>query len=196
MFDNKKTVDTILSALGEQYASLKGADLDIVVCGGSALQALGLIERPTKDVDILAIINNLNEPILAEPLPMLLLQAVDKVARDFQLVKNWMNSGPTSAVTLGLPTGLLERAETRHYGSKLTVRFLSRFDQIHFKLYASADQNGAGKHYQDLLALKPTELEIEVAARWTMTHDPSEGFKQMLNLLIRELGYENVIQRI
>jgi len=196
MFDNKKAVDTILSALGEQYASLKGAELDILVCGGSALQALGLIERPTKDVDVLAILNLENEPILAEPLPKLLLQAVGKVARDFQLVENWLNPGPTSAITLGLPKGLLERAEKRHYGLKLTVRFLSRFDQIHFKLYAAADHSAASKHYQDLLKLKPTEQEIETAARWAMTQDPSEGFKQMLKLLIKALGYENVIQRI
>jgi len=32
---------------------------------------------------------------------------------------------------------------------------------------------GAGKHFDDLIALKPTSDELENAARWTMTHDVS-----------------------
>ena len=61
----------------------------------------------------------------------------------------------------------------------LTVHFASRIDQIHFKLYAMVDQ-GAGKHEADLRALAPTTAELLEAARWTRTHDPSEGFREEL----------------
>ena len=196
MFNNKNKVDAILSALGEQYAALKGEELDLVVCGGSALQALGLIDRTTKDVDVLAKLGLSKEPLLADPLSPLLTEAVRKVARDFNLTDTWLNPGPTSAVTLGLPVGLVERAEKRQYGPKLIIRFISRFDQIHLKLYAAADQHTSGKHYQDLVTLKPTEKEIESAAKWTITHDPSEGFKKMLVNVIKTLGYTNVAERI
>ena len=54
----------------------------------------------------------------------------------------------------------------------MTVYFIGRLDQIHFKLYAAADQRD-GTHLADLRALKPTDEELETAARWAMTHDVS-----------------------
>lgn len=45
------------------------------------------------------------------------------------------------------------------------------------------------KHLADLRALEPTPDELVVAARWARTHDPSEGF---LNLLTETLAYLGV----
>jgi Nucleotidyltransferase of unknown function (DUF6036) len=42
--------DELLGALSEQLAAA-GQQFDLVVIGGSALLALGLIERTTRDVD-------------------------------------------------------------------------------------------------------------------------------------------------
>ena len=67
------------------------------------------------------------------------------------------------------------------------MHFASRLDEIHFKLYALVDQ-GAGRHEQDLHALNPTAEELVRAARWTRTHDPSPGFRQMLEQALRYLG--------
>jgi hypothetical protein len=64
-------------------------------------------------------------------------------------------------------------------------------DQIHFKLYALVDQ-GPGKHETDLRALKPTSEELVQAARWTRTHDPSEGFEHALRSALGYLGVEDV----
>jgi len=94
-------------------------------------------------------------------------------------------------VVVGLPTGFLERLEPRVYGSALTVQFASRLDQIHFKLYALADQ-GPGKHEADLRALAPTSAELLQAAGWARTHDPSEGFEQALREALAHLGVEDV----
>ena len=84
---------------------------------------------------------------------------------------------------------------TRKFGKKLIVHFLGRYDQIHFKLYASVDQ-GAGKHFDDLFALKPTSEEIEQAARWSVTHDVSEGFKGSLKILLSHMGFNDVAERL
>jgi hypothetical protein len=118
-----------------------------------------------------------------------------KVARDFNLPENWLNSGPTSAIDLGLPGGIMERVITRKFGQKLTIHFMGRYDQIHFKLYAAVDQ-GAGKHFDDLLALNPTASELESAARWTMSHDVSEGYRQVLKGLLGHMGFGNVAKRL
>ncbi|MBA3420299.1 MAG: hypothetical protein H0U12_00080 [Thermoleophilaceae bacterium] len=81
--------------------------------------------------------------------------------------------------------------EERRYGPALTVHFASRFDQIHFKLYALVDQ-GPGQHESDLRHLRPSEQELIAAARWTRTHDPSPGFRDGLERVLRHLGVERV----
>lgn len=126
----------------------------------------------------------------AEPLPQGLVDARNRVARDFGLSENWLNPGPADLMDFGLPRGFLDRVQTQEFGDGLIVHFASRLDQIHFKLYALVDQ-GAGKHEQDLRALSPTADELIQAARWTRTHDLSEGFREMLERALRYLGVEN-----
>ena len=95
---------------------------------------------------------------------------------------------------MGLPDGLGERLTYTTYGERLTDHFIDRIDHIYFKLYASVDRGGY--HIEDLRALGPTAEEVEAAARWSMTHDVSEGFKMVLRRLLEELGYEDVAKRL
>ena len=186
--DSALTAEDLLCALGEQLAA-RGESYTLAVVGGSALLALGLISRPTRDVDILAIVEN-NELISAQPLPVTLLDAAHIVARDFGLSDEWLNPGPTSLLDLGLPDGFYERAQHRVYGPGLEILFASRIDQIHLKLYATVDQ-GAGKHLNDLEALRPTEQELIDAARWSQTHDPSEGYRSVLASVLAHFGVDD-----
>ena len=199
MFRDQKDVETILSALGEQFEETASKPLELLVCGGSALNVLGLVQRATKDVDVLAYVNRNTAGevsfISADPLNENLITASKKVARDFNLTENWLNAGPASDTDLGLPDGILKRVKTRQYGQKLTIHFMGRYDQIHFKLYAAVDQ-GAGKHFDDLLALNPTPDELEQAARWSMTHVVSKGYLQVLKGLLNHMGYSDVAQRL
>ena len=199
MFQSQKDVENILAALGEQIEKITKDTFELLVCGGSALNILGFIERATRDVDVLAYVKRGDKGeisiIKADPLNPELITAAKKVARDFNLPDDWLNTGPASAVDLGLPNGFMDRVTTRVFGNKLAVHFLGHYDQIHFKLYAAVDQ-GAGKHLDDLLSLNPTADVIERAARWTMTHDVSEGFKQNLKALINYLGFRDVAERL
>ena len=98
-----ETLDVILDALAEQLRSL-GEQMEVVVISGSALTALGLVKRATRDVDLLAIAEN-GELRPAEPLPEALRTARDHIARDFELDENWLNPSPTELLRWGLPTG-------------------------------------------------------------------------------------------
>lgn len=144
MFRDQRDIETILSALGEQLEIISGEPIELLVCGGSALIFLGLVQRSTKDVDILAYIKRTHRGdtsfIKAKPLIPEFIMASKKVARDFNLPENWINTGPTSAVDFGLPEGLMDRVTARAFGRKLTIHFSERYDQIHFKLYAAVDQ--------------------------------------------------------
>jgi len=59
-----------------------------------------------------------------------------------------------------------------------------------FKLYAAVDQGVGSKHAADLRRLDPTRDELLSAARWSRTHDPSDGYHEMLVAMLRELGVE------
>jgi hypothetical protein len=78
----------------------------------------------------------------------------------------------------------------RHYGSGLSIGFISRRDQIFLKLHAAVDRDG-GRHLQDLIELAPTKTELRDAAAWTLTQDPSEGFLFNLNMLLKQIGHED-----
>jgi hypothetical protein len=180
-----ETLGVLLGALGEQLDALDSY-VEIVVIGGSALTALGLVRRATRDVDLLAIADN-GELRLAEPLPGALLSARAAVARDFGLDENWLNAGPTDLIKWGLPNGFMTRVVTRQYGPALVAHFAGRVDQIHFKLFAMVDQGG-GRHETDLRALSPTAAELIAAARWSITQDPSPGYEAVLVEALRYLG--------
>ncbi len=178
-----------LSTLGDLLQD-RGQDFDLVIIGGGALLLLDLIDRPTKDLDVVARIQG-DLWLRARPFPPELARAVGEVAGALDLADDWLNPGPTDLLDLGLPDGFADRVHVRKYGG-LTVRFAGREDQIAFKLYAAADHwPDQSRHLADLRRLSPTAEELLDAARWCRTHDPSEGFRDVLLLpILAELGME------
>ena len=104
-------LDEVLTALGEQLGSA-ATQQALVVAGGSALLALRLVRRATRDVDVLAIAVD-DELVLARPLPVSLVKAAGRVARDFGLAQDWLNPGPTDLLRWGLPEGFRSCVVTR-----------------------------------------------------------------------------------
>ncbi len=194
---DKATIENLLTALGKQIESMKQGPINIVVCGGASLNVLGQVRRTTKDIDIMGIFEreesgklNVKEAVL----PKWFMDAADRVKKDFNLPDNWINVGPTSIVRFGLPKNFEKRLVKKCYSKFLCVYYISRLDQIHFKLYASADRGGY--HVDDLMALKPKNKEIEQAALWSMTHDVSESFRLVLKDLLEKLGFKDVCEKI
>ncbi|MGA2260064.1 MAG: hypothetical protein ABSH28_01370 [Acidobacteriota bacterium] len=194
-----ENLETAMRLLAARLDLAQTEPIGVVVCGGSALIAQGLIQRATKDVDVVALMDSERRLVSPAPLPGSLLKAAKEVARDMGLPDNWLNNGPSrdegGLFQLGLPEGMADRLNERVYGPRLTVFFVGRFDQIHFKLYAAADRRD-GTHLDDLLLLKPTAAELETAARWAMTHDVSPGFRTILKDMLRQVGHESVADRI
>jgi hypothetical protein len=175
--------------------------MNIVVCGGSSLIATGLINRTTKDVDIVAMLDSNENIVEAQPLPEALLQAASKVAASMNLPAFWLNNGPRSIVNprlpnFGLPEGFLQRIKKHMYGSKLNVYFLDRKDQICFKLFAAVDLSEPSRHLDDLNSLMPTDDELYEAVQWVKIQDPSESFTEMMKTMLRITGHERVAEKI
>jgi hypothetical protein len=178
-------LENLLAALGGLLQA-RGHAYTIVTVGGASLLLLRLGIRPTRDLDVVAIADS-GEYRKAEPLPAALVEAARDVGIAAGVGEHWLNAGPAGLMDFGLPAGFAERAEVRRYGT-LTVHIAARFDQICFKLYAAVDQAPASKHLEDLKLLEPSAEELVEAARWSTTHDPSEGYRAQLVALLRMLG--------
>lgn len=181
-------ITAALRALGEILAS-QGEHAAVVVVGGTALIMQGFVERATRDVDVIAISRDppgrerkaIESP---EPLPEALLRAISRVARDYNLPDNWMNTTAGLQWKTGLPTGFEERIHWEQYGG-LWLGLAGRYDLIFLKLYAAADSEGPSSvHYQDLMALQPTDEELDAAARWVRSQDPSAPFARILDQVL------------
>lgn len=196
---NRENLDRALTLLARRLDLSQTEPVQLVVCGGSALIAMGFRQRTTRDMDVVALMNVSHELVSPDPLPDFLLAAAEQVARDLGLFEGWLNNGPSRGegglFQMGLPAGFTGRLTEKKYGPRLTVHFIGRLDQIYFKLYAAADQRD-GTHLNDLRALHPNDAELEAAAHWAMSHDVSEGFKMILKELLTQLGHESVAKNI
>lgn len=179
-----------IDAVGEILAS-QGESVAVVIVGGTAMIVQGFVERVTSDVDIIAIARSINPGTQRtiespEPLPESLVQAISRVARDFNLPEDWMNTTAGLQWKTGLPPGLADRIHWREYGG-LSLGLADRHDLILMKLYAAADSGGPSSvHYQDVLALKPTHDEIDAAANWARSQDTSPEFSRILEQVVEQ----------
>jgi len=141
----------------------RGLSFEVYAVGGGSLLLLGLIDRPTKDLDLVAVVRG-GVFSSAAPLPVALKQASVEVAALVGIDEDWLNAGPADLLRFGLPSGYEARMVTRRFGG-LTVHLAGRFDQICFKLYAAVDQGPRSKHTADLRRLQPGRDEFMAAAR-------------------------------
>ncbi len=205
MFGSREEVERLLRALAERLDLAKVPTVELAVCGGSALQVMGLMRRTvaaTKDIDVFAyVVRTSSGPSLkkCEGFPEFLQREIETVAQDFGLGdKHWLNMVAAGGIDVGtLPDGLTARLHPVAYGPRLVIHYLDRYDQIFFKLWAAADRNHESRHLNDLAAFAPTETELEAAARWVMSQerDP-EPIKQEIRLCLRRLGYEKLATRL
>ena len=194
MIQGVEQVDELLEAVAAVLELEESERFELLVCGGAALNALGLVTRATLDIDVVALVKG-GVDEMAKPLPDSLRRAVERVARARGLPESWLDVEPGDMQPFGLPKGIVDRSHPRIYGPRLLVRFIDRYDQVHFKLHALVDQ-GPGKHLADFKALSPTLEEILAAGRWCMTQDRSEGFRMVLLSALRTLGYEDVAAQL
>ena len=182
-------LETALRALGELLEA-RGLHYEVVLIGGGNLILRGLVTRPTtKDLDLLGEWTADGVKPM-RPMPEPLRVAIVDVGRTYGLASDWVNLGPESLLDLGLPDGFLGRLVRQDYGGLVTW-LTDRVDMVCFKLYAAVDLGPRSRHLQDLRELRPDREELLTAARWTVTHDASPGYRSLLVGTLRQLGVED-----
>ena len=180
-------LEAALETLGEVLAE-RGQAVGLLVVGGGSLLLLGLVQRPTADLDVVGFSGPVGY-IKADRLPDFLTDAVAEVGAALGLGDRWLNSGPAGLIDFGLPEGIESRVTVREYGG-LEVHLPGREDLICFKLYAAVDQGPRSKHVADLRAMEPRDDELLAAARWTRTQDDSSPFLSELCSALTLFGIE------
>lgn len=194
---NVEDINKYLNALSEQLDLLGVCGVDIVVVGGAALSVLGLSQRTTRDIDTMAFLvisQTGDRSLIRAEFDDKLAGAAAAVARDYGLPADWINTRPAGQLDTGLPDGFEERLIPIRYGESLVVYYCSRLDLIHLKLYASVDARG--RHLDDLKAMNPNSEELGVAAKWCLTQDVSEPFRDLLESILEELGHGDIGGRL
>lgn len=183
----RERLEEALETLGALLRARR-TPFEVLVVGGSGLLLLGLIDRPTGDLDVIALRPG-GTFQKVEALPEALDTAVRQVGAALGLADRWLNTGPSSLMDFGLPSGWEGRLTTRRFGA-LSVHLASRQDQICLKLYAAVDRGPDDKHYRDLQSLDPTREELVFAGKWAVTHDASAAFRSELVGCLAALGAE------
>lgn len=182
-------LERALTALGELLAA-DGEDARLVAVGGAALRLLGLVDRTTTDVDVIARVpvaasgRNVQHP---EPLPVPVVRAAAAVARDLGLPSDWLNTEIAAQWRMGLPPGLGDDLTWLRFGGPpggLELGLVGRQTLVTLKLFASVDRGPQSVHFQDLRALAPTRAELDAAAAWVRTQDESPVFGDMVDQVV------------
>jgi hypothetical protein len=196
-FRNAGDIEGALQRLGKRLVYDYAEPISLVVCGGSALNVLNISSRTTRDVDVLATVEETAEGIRLQhdrPFSKSFRDVVADVGRDLGLDEDWLNMGPMDVLAVyGPPRGMTERWERREYGPSLTVYFVSRLDQVHLKLLAAADPKAEPRHLEDLASrIKPTAEEVRAAMEWLLGRKTSPWFRGNVRGAVEALGYDNI----
>jgi hypothetical protein len=192
VFTDREQIDEALRRTGRRLALSQTERLTLLVCGGSALNLSGVLQRPTRDVDVLGMVaTSGSRPIVTDQsLPPELQRIAAVVAEELNLPEDWLNDSALDVQRLGLPSNILRRTVRRDYGPSLTVLSLGRRDLVALKLYASLDGQKGQRHLNDLLLLKPTRAEIAFAVGWLLDRPTSKAFRDAVSTLAAGFGFQ------
>lgn len=181
-----------LMLLSEVMESRRIEPCHLVVCGGVALLAAGVISRSTKDVDVLALRGEVDGEIgAAWPLPDALKEAVAEVAVEMGLPTDWVNASTSLLIgpLEGLPPEVWSDLWEEAYGTRLRISYVGRAGQILLKLNAALDRREP-RDLDDLKALAPTATECHRALRWISESTAMDAVRQQrLNEILKLLGH-------
>jgi hypothetical protein len=156
----------------------RGLRFDAVVIGGAALSLLGVVSRPTKDIDIL--VPEIPQEIhIAARAFAVEIRAAGEILQD-----DWLNNGPASLAD-HLSTGWQERLQDVFDGSALHFRCLGRHDLLCAKLFALCDR---GIDLDDCIALAPTLAELENVLTWLQLQDANPDWPEHVRNTIADVA--------
>lgn len=166
-FDPNMIVPAFDRFLGERALSFSA-----IAIGGAALAIMNVIQRATRDLDL-----------LESQIPSDISQAAKDFARAHSLSPDWLNCGPSS-LARELPPDWRSSLVPLYSGNHLKLSTLSRLNLIRAKLWAMCDRM---RDVDDLVALRPAKSEIQLAVDWVKPLDGNPNWSKHVELTADEL---------
>jgi hypothetical protein len=200
-FSGKAGIEEALKRLNAKMVYAELEPVELVSCGGASLNLMGLVSRTTGDVDIICAVvvsgNGKVQRLANMTMPAQFTELVAEVGREMGLKEEWLNFGPAPLMDFGLPDGLEKRLKRKGYGKCLALHVISRFDQIHLKIYAAMDpKTRIETHLGDLIDLEPTEAEARAAVDWLLKRKTSADFRRKLKEVLDRIGHAKLAEKI
>jgi len=155
-----------------------GLRFEGVVIGGSALGLMGIVQRPTRDFDIL--VPELPPDIASAARAF----AKTQRAAGVDLLDDWLNNGPMQLGDV-LPVGWRERVQPIFEGRVLVLSTLGRSDLLKTKLFALCDR---GTDLLDCIALAPTAEDLAECMPWLEVQDGNEEWPAHVRATVADLA--------
>jgi len=167
----------------DEFLHKEGLKFEGIVIGGAALLLIHVIDRATKDVDVLS-------PEIPEEIKKASIEFAKKNSTLSLNPKEWFNNGPYS-LKRDLPPGWRDRIQKVFDGKSLTLYTLGRMELLKAKLYAACDRN---IDFDDCIALNPTNKELDACFDWVLKGDANplwpKRVKEVFDRLKKELKNE------
>ena len=192
--DHRKAED-MLSALGTVMEEQDIDPVDMVICGAMVLRLLGVTDRPTRDIDGLGLVVEEGDSlVLRKPLMSGEFKAaVERVGSLFNEGRHWFS---TAARVLHddteLPADLIEMAQARSYGKRLTIRLCSRRHMVCLKMWAAVHRGEPD--IGDLIAMEVSAREAEAGAAWCLEQD--REVLPEIQAVLEEVGHGELARRL
>jgi len=164
-------IQNVLSELSKQLPA-EGSVRELYICGGAALNLLGISSRQTADIDV-----------LAPEIDQTLKTAADKVAVELGLEQGWLNNGPIDLLQ-NLHAEWKTGATLVFDSPKLKVFSLGRMDLLKSKVWAACDRL---EDIPDVVAMTPTEQELDQVRDWVLECDASDIWPEIVNQCLEEI---------
>ena len=166
----------------DRYLTEHELRFEAIVIGGTALNLLGVVSRPTKDCEFLY-------PKIPEEIARASRAFAAQIRGADVVQHDWLNNGPATLVD-HLPFGWQERVQDAFDGVALHLRCLGRQDLLCAKLFALCDR---GIDLDDCVALAPSPEELVAVQVWLEPQDGNPHWpahvQNTLADVARRLGY-------
>jgi hypothetical protein len=158
------------------YLSKKSLKFEAIIIGGAALSILHIISRMTEDVDCI-------DPEISEEIKSASREFINLNPQYGLNPEKFLNNGPISIIKF-LPRGWKDRTQIIFQGKAITFTTLGRIDLLKTKLDAMVHR---GRDMEDVIAMAPTESEIEECRNWVLNIDGGEHWPAMVKESFNEL---------
>jgi hypothetical protein len=161
----------LLKAIKEfdEFLLHKGLKFEAIIIGGAALTILNVITRMTEDVDCI-------DPEIPLEIKNASIDFIKQNPHYGLVPEKFLNNGPIT-ITKDLPEDWKIRTQIIFQGKALTFLTLSRLDLLKTKLDAMVHR---GRDIDDVVAMKPTEEELEASLEWVLNVDGGVYWPEMV----------------